>query len=167
VRHATHRDSVKRAGVREKRRQHGHRVGGIAQGGEDLEQPRERRLVPEEQPGVISQGTDPLAASVAFGTRVCSLLGLDLGQFLALGGDVIFQSLGTPGSTFIASHNGSSLSWQVYVHAFRTVTPRWVALGRACWCSCCIVWRYSSHACRVRKTAIRCGPATAALVRVG
>src|SRR5262247_1053496 len=54
--------------------QHGYRVRGLAQGGEDLEQPRERCLVPDEQPGLISQDADTLPASVAFGTRVGPLL---------------------------------------------------------------------------------------------
>src|SRR5206468_9150674 len=57
-------------GVRQEALQHGHRVGGLPEGGQHLEQPRERCLVPDEQPGSISQGPDALPASVAFGTLV-------------------------------------------------------------------------------------------------
>src|SRR5262245_28496123 len=101
--------------------QHGHGVGGLAEGGQDLEQPCKRRVVPDEQPGRLSQGPDALPASVAFSTCVRPLLGLDLGQFLALGGDVLLEALGAFGGTFLTGHTPSPPSWQVYVICLRIV----------------------------------------------
>jgi hypothetical protein len=86
---------VKMSRTREERRQHRDRVRRVLQERQRLEQASERRILPAEEAGRLSQGPHTLPAFGTFGTGRSPLLCLKLGKLSILGGQFVFEPLGT------------------------------------------------------------------------
>jgi hypothetical protein len=93
--HAIHRLTGWTRRVRQEGLQHGLRVRHLRQRAEQGKEPGERGVPPDEEPGLVGQEADVQAVLVPRCTFGGPLLGLELGQLAAFGGEFLFQPLFT------------------------------------------------------------------------
>jgi hypothetical protein len=95
--------------VRQQGLQHRLWVRHLCQRAEQSKQSRQSGIIPHQEPGLVCEEPYVKATFVASRTLSRTVVRLDLGQFPALGFDLLFQPLLSERGTFSTGHNATRL----------------------------------------------------------